>query len=209
MTISTHKTLFGPQGGTILSFERHAEQIKKAVFPGNTSNHHLHSVAGKAVAFAEMLKFGKEYVEHVVKNAKSLAQALHEQGVKVLGEKNGFTESHQLVVDITQYGDGGTLEKELEEANIILNRQLIPGDIKAGRHYTHPGGLRIGIQEVTRLGMKESEMVQIAELMVKIIAKKVSREHVKDNVKEMKKNFQKVHYAFDTARDAYDYVRFR
>lgn len=209
MTISTHKTLFGPQGGAILSFEKYGEQIKKAVFPGNTSNHHLHSVAGKAIAFAEMLKFGMTYTEQVVRNAKALAQALNERGVKVLGEKRGFTESHQIAVDVTEYGDGGTLEKDLETSNIILNRQLIPGDIQAGRHYRHPGGLRIGVQEVTRLGMNESEMVQIAELIAKVIVKKEATSYVRENVKELRKNFQKVHYAFDTMRDAYDYVRFR
>ncbi len=95
MTLSTHKTLFGPQGGTILSSEKYSEQIKKAVFPGNTSNHHLHSVAGKAIAFSEMLKFGKDYAEQVVKNAKMMGQALYEKGLEVFAEDKGFTQSHQ------------------------------------------------------------------------------------------------------------------
>ena len=69
--LSTHKTLFGPQGGAVLSFEKYAEQIKKATFPSNTSNHHLHNMAGKAVAFAEMLEFGKQYAKQVVANAKA------------------------------------------------------------------------------------------------------------------------------------------
>ncbi len=97
MTLSTHKTLFGPQGGAILSSEQYSDQIKKAVFPGNTSNHHLHSVAGKAIAFAEMLEFGKDYAEQVVKNAKMLGQALYEKGLEVFAEDKGFTQSHQLV----------------------------------------------------------------------------------------------------------------
>jgi glycine hydroxymethyltransferase len=75
-------------------------------------------------------------------------------------------------VDVTKYGDGGTLEKELEKVNIIVNRQLIAGDIKAGRHYMHPGGLRIGTSEVTRLGMGREEMKMIASLMARIIVKK-------------------------------------
>ena len=87
----------------------------------------------------------------------------------ILGEKNGFTESHQIAVDVSKYGDGGTFEEKLETAGIIANRQLLPGDIKAGRDYLHPGGIRLGTQELTRLGMKESEMQQIAEYISKII----------------------------------------
>ncbi len=209
VTLSTHKTLPGPQGGAILSLEKYAEQIKKAVFPGNTSNHHLHSVAAKAVVFAEMIEFGKDYAVQIVKNAKTLAQALNDKGITILGEKNGFTKSHQIALDISKYGDGGTLEKHLEKANIITNRQLLPGDIAAGRHYMHPGGLRFGTQEVTRLGMRQSEMKEIAELVVRIIVKKEEPAVVKKEVISMRKRFQKVYYAFDTKRDAYDYIKIR
>ena len=209
VTLSTHKTLPGPQGGTILSFEKYAEQIKKAVFPGNTSNHHLHAVAAKAIVFAEMIEFGKGYATQIVKNAQTLAQTLNDKGITILGERYGFTKSHQIALDTSKYGDGGTLEKELEKANIIANRQLLPGDITAGRHYMHPGGLRFGTQEVTRLGMKQSDMKEIAELIVRIIVKKEEPERVKKDVIMMRKRFQKVHYAFDTQREAYAYIRIR
>ncbi len=139
MTASTHKTLPGPQGGIILSKSENGEKIKKSTFPGNVSNHHLHHLAGKAIMFAEMLAFGKEYASQIVKNSRALAQALHERGFQVLGEKKGFTKSHLLVADITKYGDGKTIEKKLEDANIILNRNLLPYDIKAGRHFEAPG----------------------------------------------------------------------
>src|SRR5216683_1256900 len=145
MTCSTHKTLPGPQGGLILSHPENAEKIKKATFPGNVSNHHLHHLAGKAIMFAEMLAYGKEYAAQIVKNSKALAQALHELGFKVLGEKKGFTKSHLLVAEITKYGDGKTIEKKLEDANIILNRNLLPYDIKEGRHFEAPGGIRAGV----------------------------------------------------------------
>src|SRR4029077_15363319 len=120
MTCSTHKTLTGPQGGLILPNLDNADKIKRATFPGNVSNHHLHHLAGKAIMFAEMLAYGKDYASQIVKNSKALAQALHELGFKVLGEKKGFTKSHLLVADITKYGDGKTIEKKLEDANIIL-----------------------------------------------------------------------------------------
>ncbi len=209
MTCSTHKTLPGPQGGLILSRPENAEAIKKATFPGNTSNHHLHHLAGKAVMFAEMLAYGREYATQIVKNSKALAQALYEYGFKVLGEKKGFTKSHLLVADITKYGDGKTIEKKLEDANIILNRNLLPYDIKEGRHFERPGGIRAGVSEVTRLGMKESEMKEIAHLMHRIVVKNEDPKIVGTDVNEFRSNFTRVHYAFESTRDAYEYIQLR
>jgi glycine hydroxymethyltransferase len=207
VSLSTHKTLFGPQGGAVISFENYSEQIKKATFPSNTSNHHLHNLAGKAIAFAEMLQFGKEYAAQVIENAKALGQALHERGLTVLAEHKGFTESHQLAVDITKYALGGDMEKALESANIIVNRQLLPGDIQAGRHYTNPGGIRIGTSEITRIGMKRSHMSEVAEFIKKVIIDKHDPNRVKEDVAAFRKDFQKVHYCFETARSAYEYIK--
>ena len=209
VSLSTHKTLFGPQGGTVLSFEKYGEQIKKATFPSNTSNHHLHNLAGKAIAFAEMLEFGKQYATQVVANAKALGQALHELGLTVLAEHKGFTESHQVAVDVTRYGLGGDMEKVLESANIIVNRQLLPGDIQAGRHYTNPGGIRIGTSEITRVGMKQSHMREIAEFIKHIVIDREDPKKVRQDVIEFRKDFQKVHYCFEDATEAYKYIRIR
>ena len=209
ITMSSHKTLWGPQGGIIVSLEKHAESIKKAIFPGNTSSHHLHHVAGKAIALAESLEFGKEYAMDVIRNAKALAESLAQYGFGVLGEKRGYTKSHQIAVDVSKFGDGGIIEKELERANIILNRQLLPGDIKAGRHYMHPSGVRIGVPEVTRLGMKESEMNVIASFIKRVVIDKVDPLQIAKEVSEFRKEFQKVHYAFDDQMSAYEYVKFR
>src|SRR2546428_785431 len=185
------------------------EKKKKATFPGNVSNHHLHHLAGKAIMFAEMLAYGREYAAQIVKNSKALAQALHELGFKVLGEKKGFTKSHLLVADITKYGDGKTIEKKLEDANIILNRNLLPYDIKEGRHFEAPGGIRCGVSEVTRLGMKESEMKEIAQLMYRVVVKGDDPAKVGRNVNEFRKEFTRVHYAFESTRDAYEYIQLR
>src|SRR5574341_1191781 len=130
MTMSSHKTLWGPQGGIIVSYEKFADGIKKGIFPGNTSSHHLHHVAGKAVALAEALEFGKDYAKQVIKNAKQLAESLVDCGFTVLGEK------------------------------------------KAGRHYMHPSGVRIGANEITRIGMKESEMIEIANFIKRVVIDK-------------------------------------
>ncbi len=209
MTMSTHKTLFGPQGGLVLGFEKHAEPIKKAMFPGLTSSHHIHHMGAKAVAFAEALEFGKDYAEQTIKNAKALASELNNVGFKVLGEKRGYTESHQTVVNVLDFGDGGTIEADLEKANIIVNRQLIPGDLKANRHYMHPGGIRLGTSEITRLGMKESEMKEIASLIKQVVVDKKDAGEIAVRVKEFKTDFKKTQYCFDNKLGAYEYVKLR
>ena len=209
MTMSTHKTLFGPQGGLVLAFEKDADAIKKATFPGLTSSHHIHHMAGKAVTFAETLEFGKEYASQTIKNAKSLAAELANLGFKVLGEKMGYTESHQTVVNVLDYGDGGKIEADLEKANIIVNRQLIPGDLKAKRNYMSPGGIRLGTSEITRLGMKESEMQQIASLIKQVIIDKKDPKEITSKVIDFRKNYQKTEYCFDNKLGAYEYVKLR
>jgi glycine hydroxymethyltransferase len=125
----------------------------------------------------------------------------------VLGEKRGFTKSHQIVVNVLSFGDGGAIEADLEKANIIVNRQLIPGDIKAGRNYFHPGGIRLGVAELTRLGMKESEMREVASFIKKVVVDKKDKKQVASEVKSFRKNYQKVHYCFDNKLGAYEYVK--
>ncbi|MHA2072408.1 MAG: serine hydroxymethyltransferase [Candidatus Thorarchaeota archaeon] len=210
MTLSTHKTLPGPQHGCIVAKEEFAEAIKFASFPGMLSNHHLHNVAGLAVAFAEMIEFGKDYMSQICKNAKALAQALHERGWQVIAEHKGFTESHVILVDVTEtpMKDGRTVEEELEDANIVLNRNLLPWDKKRGRDYKAPGGIRLGTSELTRLGMKESEMDAVAELMTRLVIKGEKKEKIAADSSEFRKEYQKVHYAFDTDTDAYAHLRF-
>lgn len=209
MTMSTHKTLFGPQGGLVLGSEKHADVIKKATFPGLTSSHHIHHMAAKAITFAEALEFGKDYAKQVIKNAKALAEYLNEFGFKVLGEKRGFTKSHQIAVNVLDYSDGGKVEADLEKANIIVNRQLIPGDIKAGRNYFHPGGVRLGVSEITRLGMKQSEMKDIASFIKQVVIEKKEPKQILSKIKSFRKDFQKVHYCFDNKLSAYEYVKLR
>ena len=203
MSFSTHKTLFGPQGGAIVSGMELSENLKKAVFPGTSSNHHLHSVAGKALTFGEFLKFGRRYARDVVTNAVALAERLAELGEKVLGEKEGYTKSHQVALDVTGYGDGGEVEKKLETMNIIVNRQLLPGDLGAGRHYRNPGGIRLGVSEITRLGMNKSEMKEVAEILHMALLSGKSRE-VRSRVHRLRENHQKVGYTFKES-EAYFY----
>ncbi|MFX1410629.1 MAG: serine hydroxymethyltransferase [Promethearchaeota archaeon] len=212
MSMSTHKTLPGPQHGALVSNrEDLIETFRSCAFPALLSNHHLHNVAGLAIALSEMLEFGKEYHKNVIENAKALGAALHERGLKVLMEHKGYTQSHQIVVDITDFektiGLGGDVEKILEEANIILNRNLLPYDISQGRHYQNPGGLRIGTSEITRLGMGKGDMVDIAELIKKVIVDKKDPKKVRDDVAEFRKEFQEIKYCFQTSNEAYEYFK--
>lgn len=209
VSLSTHKTFFGPQHGGVLSWDKHADKIRRATFPGMVSNHHLHAVAGLTIACAEMLEYGEEYTSQIVKNAKALAQALYERGFNVLAEHKGFTQSHVILIDITKHGDGGTIEETLEKANIIINRNLLPWDIKEGRHFMHPGGIRLGVSEVTRLGMKESEMEYIAELVKRVVIDKEPLENVRADAAEFRKVYQRVQFCFENSTEAYKYIKIR
>jgi glycine hydroxymethyltransferase len=208
-TMSTHKTLAGPQHGAIASWSKYAETIKKIVFPGLVSNHHLHAVAGVAIAFAEAIKFYKEYARAIVSNSKTLAQALYELGFDVLYEKRGFTESHMILIDVSKYGNGFEIEKKLEECNILVNRNLLPYDKRMKRDYRAPGGIRIGVQEVTRLGMGKTEMIEIANLIKMAVVDKKDSRTIRDKVIELRKDFQKVKYCFSSINDAYEHIKIR
>lgn len=211
MTASTHKTMPGPQHGIILAKEEFAEPIKRASFPGLLSNHHLHNVAGLAVVLAEMTEFGVDYSKQIMKNAKALAQSLHERGWSIIAEHKGFTESHVILVDVTEtpMKDGAAVEENLEDANIVINRNLLPWDKKRGRDYKKPGGIRLGTSELTRLGMNESEMDAVAEFIHRVVMKGEDTKKIAAEVAEFRKEYQKVHYAFDTDTPAYAHLRFK
>jgi len=201
---STHKTLPGPQHGIILSDltkDWLETALRRGVFPGVTSNHHLHSVAALAVTLAETREFGAGYADQTIRNAKALGQALHERGMDVLCEKCGFTESHTLVVDVEQYHGGAKVARSLEKANVILNKNLLPWNSDPVR----PSGVRIGSQEITRLGMKENQMSEIAELIARVVVKEEDPETVKNDVVEFKRQYTKLHYCFFEGEEAYDY----
>jgi len=201
---STHKTLPGPQHGMIISdlVKTGMESaLRRGVFPGVTSNHHLHSVAALAVTLAETREFGEAYADQTIRNAKALAQALHERGFDVLCEPNGFTESHTVVVDVEEHHGGAKVAKSLEDANIIVNKNLLPWDDDPVR----PSGIRIGSQEITRLGMKENDMAEVAEQISRVVMKSRPPTEVKDSVMEFKRGFTKVHYCFFEGEEAYDY----
>jgi len=199
---STHKTFPGPQGGIILCKEDIGDKIDEAVFPGVVSNHHLHHLAALGISTAEMLEFGADYAAQIIKNAQALAQNLHELGFKVLCEDQGFTESHQVVMDVSNLGKAAEFAKELETNNIILNKNLLPWDDV--NRSDDPSGIRIGAQEITRRGLKESQMSEVAEYIKMVM---MDNKNVAEDVSQFMNQFTNVHYSFQET-PAYDYIEF-
>lgn len=199
---STHKTFPGTQGGIILSKEENKKLIDEAVFPGVVSNHHLHHLAGLGIATAEMLEFGEAYAKQTIKNAKALAAALAEEGFNVMCEDLGYTESHQVAMDVSNVKRATILAKELQANNVILNKNLIPGDDVDNSD--DPSGIRIGTQEVTRRGMKESEMSEIANFIKRVA---MDDADIKEEVTEFMNQYKTIHYAFKE-EEGYKYIQY-
>ncbi|RJS73302.1 MAG: serine hydroxymethyltransferase [Candidatus Syntrophoarchaeum sp. WYZ-LMO15] len=204
LTGSTHKTFPGPQGAIILCREALGKKIDQAVFPGTVSNHHLHHLAALALTLLEMQAFGRKYARQTIKNAKTFAQALYERGFDVLCEPLGFTESHQVVVDVSRCGGGSVVAERLEEAGIIANKNILPAD---DLNPENPSGIRFGLQELTRIGMKESEMIEAAELVKLVVLDGEDPDKVKERIKELKKEFNTVCYSFDEGEAYPDVIR--
>ncbi|MDW8043847.1 MAG: serine hydroxymethyltransferase [Nitrososphaerota archaeon] len=206
VTMSTHKTLAGPQHGMLLSWKRYEEEFKRVMFPGLHSNHHLHAVAGVTIALAEALAFYEEYAARIVENAKALAGYLAEEGLDVLYGDLGFTESHQVLVDVSRYMGGREAEMLLESAGIIVNRNLLPKDYKLRTDHRNPSGIRLGTQEVTRLGMGRDEMREIAGFIGRALVRREDPKRISEDVAEFRKGYRRVLYAFSNAVEAYEYV---
>ena len=170
LTGSTHKTFPGPQRGVILgNIENNAEKLwgpaDRGVFPGSSSNHHLHTLPALLVATREMKEHGRAYASQIVANAQAFGRALEAVAIPVEGRDLGFTRSHQIAVDVSGFGGGVETALRIEEQNIIVNYNMLPGDTDPRQ----PSGLRLGVQEVTRFGMKEAEMGEMAALMADAI----------------------------------------
>ena len=193
MTGSTHKTFPGPQRGVILG-NMDAETEKKywpaadrGVFPGSSSNHHLHSLPALVVATREMKKFGREYAAQIVRNAQALGSSLDELGTPVEARDFGYTRSHMIAVNVSQWGGGVEVAKRLEANDIIVNYNMIPGDTDP----RNPSGLRIGALEMTRFGMDERAMGELAQLIHDAIRSK----DVKSQVNALRGRFVEMKYA--------------
>jgi aminomethyltransferase len=172
VTSSTHKTFFGSQRGIIASnmskgteYEDLWETILRRVFPGSVSNHHLGTLLGLLMAAYEMNTFKSEYQKAVISNAKAFARALKERGLAMEGNPDlGYTETHQVIVRVG-YGKGPAIASRLEESNIVVNYQGAPDD----EGFTAASCLRMGVQEMTRFGMKEDDFGELAENVSQVV----------------------------------------
>ena len=190
MSASTHKTFFGPQGGIVFGGESIDDEewknIENAIFPCFICNHHLHRLPVLAQAAYEFTQYGEDYAKQTIKNAKTLGEELYSLGLDCMAEHKGFTQSHQVVVNVEKNGGGKHVAETLEKNNIILNKNFIPGEKVTRENMNNPNGIRIGVQEMTRCKMKADEMKQIAELIKKVV---VDKKDVTEEVKEFRKKY--------------------
>jgi len=208
---STHKTFPGPQGGVIMGnlnsprMEKAIKKIQFAIFPLSASSTHLGRLPALGIAALEMKLFGAELANQIVKNAQTAGQYLYENGVKVICEKKGFTRSHQIAVDIRSFGGGNKIAQDLEDANIILNKNLLPYDDQGSKG--DPSGLRVGFQDVTRRGFREGDIKHLCDLMIEVIKGKRKPSEVKEDVITLKKEFNKIKYGFESVEEALTYLK--
>ena len=187
VTSTTHKTLRGPRGGFILCKAAHAKAIDSAVFPGIQGGPLMHVVAAKAVCFKEASTDAfKAYARQIVANAQALAAAMSQRGYRIV---SGGTDNHLLLVDLTpKHLTGKEAQETLDQARITVNKNAIPFDplppLKAS-------GIRLGTPAVTTRGMREGEMIRIAQLIDEALAHRVEaqalarvREQVHDLVEQ-------------------------
>ncbi len=188
VTTTTHKTLRGPRGGLILCKEKYLKQVNSSVFPGNQGGPLMHIIAAKAVCFGEALKPEfKTYQKQVKSNAKMLAKTLADKGYKIVA---GGTDCHLLCVDLRPKNiTGKEAEIALDKAGITCNKNTIPYDPQKPMITS---GIRLGTPAVTTRGMKEADMVKIADFIDEVIVNHTNEEKLKEislKVESFLKNF--------------------
>ncbi|WP_433975011.1 serine hydroxymethyltransferase [Tunturiibacter lichenicola] len=188
VTTTTHKTLRGPRSGLILCRQEFAAGVDRSVFPGQQGGPLMHIVAAKAVAFKEALapEFAV-YAKQVVANAKTLAEAVAAHGYRVI---SGGTDTHLMLIDVFQKGIlGSEAEHALGEAGITVNKNAIPYDTNPPMK---PSGIRIGTPALTTRGMKEPEMLVIADWIAQALEHRTDAaklQQIRGQVLEMAEKF--------------------
>jgi glycine/serine hydroxymethyltransferase len=195
VTGSTHKTFFGPQRGIIASnmdvdspMHKLWKEITARTFPGSTSNHHLGTQLAMLAATIEMNAFKDAYQSRVLSNAQAFAKHCAAQGIPVEGgEAEGYTLTHQVLIRVSEFGDAKEIATRLESNNIITNYQALPGDVT----FYRPSGIRMGVQEMTRYGMKENDFEQLARLIAGVVLR---NKDVSNEVSDYRRNFSKMEF---------------
>ncbi len=193
ITSSTYKSLGGPSGGMILTDDPVlAERVANTVYPAMTANYDAGRLASLAVTLAEALEFGGDYARACVANARSLGQALDEEGFVVAGRDQGFTESHHLGVDAHDFGGGDAAARKLAEAGIYLSGIGLPWQDEDEVYR----GIRIGTQELTRRGMKPGHMPRIAGWMGDVLLRKRDPALIGRQIREFRQEFTSCEYCY-------------
>jgi glycine hydroxymethyltransferase len=188
VTTTTHKTLRGPRAGMILCRQEFAAGIDRSVFPGQQGGPLMHVIAAKAVAFQEALQpeFA-QYAAQIVTNAQVLAEAIQDKGFRIV---SGGTDTHLMLIDVFQRGMlGSEAEYALGEAGITVNKNAIPYDTNPPMK---PSGIRIGTPALTTRGMKEPEMLRIAEWIARALEQRhdaAALQQIRGEVLEMAESF--------------------
>ena len=169
VTGSTHKTFFGPQRGVVLGSQaarRLWPHVRHRACPGTTSNHHLGTLIGFLAALYEMNACKEDYQRQVIANARAFAQALAAAGIAVEGgASEGYTHTHQVIIRVAPALIGDEAARRLERNNIITNYQALPGDAS----FAVAGGVRLGVQEMTRYGMQPADFESLADLIARVL----------------------------------------
>jgi aminomethyltransferase len=202
LTGSTHKTFFGTQRGFVASnIEKDSpyaelwDAVVRRAFPGSVSNHHLGTLTGLLMAAYEMNTYGQDYQKQIILNAKAFARACKDAGLHVEGDPGaGYTETHQVVLRVG-YAKAIEMAERLEKNNIIANYQALPDD----EGFTAASGLRTGVQEMTRFGMKERDFPELAGLMAAVILKD---KNVAQEVSKFREKFLTMQYCMTESQTA-------
>jgi glycine hydroxymethyltransferase len=194
LTGSTHKTFPGPQKGVVMTNNAEcAKKVANALYPPLTTNHHLMNVAAFGYALAEMLKHGEAYAKQTIRNAQAFGASLAAEGFEVVAEHKGFTRSHQILIKTDKHIPGSHASKLLEKANIIANKMELQD----------ANGLRTGTNELTRMGMGESDMEEVAIFYRKVLLDRKDPKQVARRVKAFILQFKSLEYSLDAGKNPY------
>jgi glycine hydroxymethyltransferase len=188
VTTTTHKSLRGPRGGIVMCGEQHAKAIDSMVFPGIQGGPLMHVIAAKAVCFHEALQPSfRDYQRQVVVNAKALAAGIAKHGYRIV---SGGTDNHLMLVDLRPKNiNGKEAQDVLDRAGITVNKNAIPFDTYP---IFKPGGIRVGTPAVTTRGMKEEDMLEIADLLAEALETRADNsklENIRGKVRELTGRF--------------------
>lgn len=192
--LSTHKVMGGPVGGLILMHDREiARKVSSLSFPAFMQTRDQNKYAALAMALAETAAFGAPLAAQMLANAQALAQALHSEGFDVIAADRGYTRSHQIFLNLGNAAQ--EFESRCQAANILVSDCALTGDLAHSRRT----GARLATHELTRLGMKEAHMQEIARLIRRVARDAEESGRIAAAVAALLRDHQRIQFSFDDA----------